>query len=168
MMTVPAAVPPPVVSRVVDYEPPAVTSGSTPRAVTGRRRSSSGGRHLQPVRRAAPRPSSRERQAAAFADTALRTVLEVIDLRRPPAQLRPLLAAGLVEAVASHRRAAHTTGAAVLRRIRLQATDGDDRTFEVAASYSRGSRLHAIACRVLQTAPPGGGPAWQVVALQIG
>ena len=39
------------------------------------------------------------RQAACFADAALRRVLEVIDRRRPVAQLHGLLAAGLVDSV---------------------------------------------------------------------
>ena len=45
------------------------------------------------------------RQAAIFADAALRRVLEVIDRRRPAAQLRPLLAPSLVDSVLSVGRA---------------------------------------------------------------
>jgi hypothetical protein len=41
------------------------------------------------------------RQAASFADAALRRVLEVIDRRRPVAQLHGLLAAGLADSVLS-------------------------------------------------------------------
>ena len=56
----------------------------------------------------------RLRAAAAFADAALRRVLEVIDRRRPLAQLRPLLAAGLVDSLlpagAPHRRGAAPPG----------------------------------------------------------
>ena len=43
------------------------------------------------------------RQAACFADAALRRVLEVIDRRRPVAQLHGLLAAGLVDSVLSRQ-----------------------------------------------------------------
>jgi Family of unknown function (DUF6459) len=110
------------------------------------------------------------RQAAIFADAALRRVLEVIDRRRPLAQLRPLLAASLVDSVLSvSRAAAEHEGAAVLRRMRLQpAGHGDPETAaEVFGSYSRGERIHAIACRV-ERVLGSGGTQWQVVALHIG
>ena len=38
---------------------------------------------------------------------------------------------------------------------------------EIAANYTRGERLHAIACRVQRTPGPTG-PRWQVVALHLG
>ncbi len=107
------------------------------------------------------------RQAACFADAALRRVLEVIDRRRPVAQLHGLLAAGLVDSVlCANRLAAGRDGAAVLRRLRLQAVGAPERfaAAEVFGSYSRGSRIHAIACRIERVA----GGRWQVVALHIG
>jgi hypothetical protein len=110
------------------------------------------------------------RQAAVFADAALRRVLEVIDRRRPLAQLRPLLVAGLVDPVLSVSRAtAGQEGAAVLRRMRLQPVGHRDReaAAEVFGSYSRADRMHAIACRV-EKLPTGSGARWQVVALHIG
>jgi hypothetical protein len=120
------------------------------------------------------------RQAAIFADAALRRVLEVIDRRRPAAQLRPLLAAALVDAVLAVGRpgtgaGAIPEGAAVLRRMHLQPVEPAQRdgaaqpdwAAEVFGTYSRGDRIHAIACRVEQ-APTGGGRRWQVVALHIG
>lgn len=110
------------------------------------------------------------RQAAIFADAALRRVLEVIDRRRPAAQLRPLLAASLVDAVlAVNPAVASRAGAAVLRRVRLQAVGRDDPLIaaEVFGSYSRGHRIHAIACRIEQV-PASHGTRWQVVALHIG
>ena len=110
------------------------------------------------------------RQAAMFADAALRRVLEVIDRRRSLAQLRPLLAPSLVESVPSlGRSAAGHEGAAVLRRVGLQpvAQRGPETAAEVFGSYSRGHRVHAIACRVEQV-PAGNGTRWQVVALHIG
>jgi hypothetical protein len=110
------------------------------------------------------------RQAAIFADAALRRVLEVIDRRRAAAQLRPLLAASLVDAVlaVNHAAASHA-GAAVLRRVRLQAVGrgGPLAAAEVFGTYSRGHRIHAIACRVEQVAATDG-TRWQVVALHIG
>ena len=112
------------------------------------------------------------RQAAVFADAALRRVLEVIDRRRPVAQLQGLLAAGLVDSVlavnrvATCRLAADAGTAAVLRRLRLQEVGRHDRlaAAEVFGTYSRGPRIHAIACRI-ELATDG---RWQVVALHIG
>lgn len=107
------------------------------------------------------------RQAAAFADAALRRVLEVLDRRRPAAQLAPLLAPGLVDSVVSiARSAAAREGAAVLRRIRLQPAQPETAA-EVFGTYSRGQRVHAIACRVERVAA-GPGARWMVVALHIG
>jgi hypothetical protein len=106
------------------------------------------------------------RQAAIFADAALRRVLEVIDRRRPVGQLRPLLAPSLVDSVLAVGRApAGQAGAAVLRRMRLQPAGRDvpDTAAEVFGTYSRGDRIHAIACRV-ELRPAG----WLVVALHIG
>ncbi len=111
--------------------------------------------------------STTMRQAACFADAALRRVLEVIDRRRPVAALHGLLAAGLVDSVlCANRFEADRAGAAVLRRLRLQAVDAPDRfaAAEVFGNYSRGRRIHAIACRIEQVA----GGRWQVVALHIG
>jgi pimeloyl-ACP methyl ester carboxylesterase len=166
------------VTPVVEYEPP---RQSVPRNVPQCRQSS----HPTLQRRIgrAPRQpysgkqeataaalSAPMRQAAIFADAALRRVLEVIDRRRPVAQLRPLLVAGLVDSVLSvSRAAAEHEGAAVLRRMRLQpAGHGDPETAaEVFGSYSRGDRIHAIACRVEQLLDSGK-TRWQVVALHIG
>ena len=112
------------------------------------------------------------RQAACFADGALRRVLEVLDRRRPVAQLHGLLAAGLVDSVlcanrfTAGRLAADDSAAAVLRRLRLQAVGAPDRVAaaEVFGSFSRGRRVHAIACRIERVA----GGRWQGVALHIG
>ncbi|OBB99408.1 hypothetical protein A5782_21885 [Mycobacterium sp. 852002-40037_SCH5390672] len=172
---------------VVDYEPP--TQG-VPRPVPQCRQSS-----RPPLRcrgnSVPPRPytgspgratspdsgtvmSSRLRQAAVFADAALRRVLEVIDRRRPAAQLNPLLAPGLVDSVAAVGRSAvgHAggrRGAAVLRRMRLQPAGhrDPDSAAEVFGTYSRGDRIHAIACRVEQVSAAGA-TRWMVVALHIG
>lgn len=110
------------------------------------------------------------RQAAVFADAALRQVLEVIDRRRPAAQLQPVLAPGLVDSVLAVGRAgAGRGGAAVLRRMRLQPAGHRDpeAAAEVFGSYSRGNRVHAIACRV-EALHTGGRARWLVVALHIG
>jgi Family of unknown function (DUF6459) len=119
--------------------------------------------------------SAQMRQAAAFADAALRRVLEVIDRRRPAAQLRGLLAPSLVDSVVAvgHSPGGHAPGrenAAMLRRMRLQPAGhrDPDSAAEVFGSYSRGHRIHAIACRVEQVATATGVTRWTVVALHIG
>jgi hypothetical protein len=43
----------------------------------------------------------------------------------------------------------------------------DGTAAEVAANYTRGERVHAIACRVEQITGTTG-PRWQVVALHLG
>lgn len=172
---------------VVDYEP---ETRDVPHSVPQCRRSSRtplrgrGGRGAprpytgQPSRAPAPESgrvmSARMREAATFADAALRRVLEVIDRRRPAAQLNPLLAPSLVDSVvavgrSAARREPGYAGAAVLRRMRLQPAGHRDpeAAAEVFGSYSRGSRVHAIACRVEQVSVATG-TRWMVVALHIG
>jgi Family of unknown function (DUF6459) len=181
------------VMPVVEYEPP---TRSVPQPVPQRRESphATSRRHSPRAQRRLSSGESRRpaaavvmsppmRQAAIFADAALRRVLEVIDRRRPAAQLRPLLAPGLVDsvlsvcgAVAGHgaghgagRGAAGDGGAAVLRRMRLQPVGrhNSDTAAEVFGTYSRGERVHAIACRV-ERVPASNGTRWLVVALHIG
>jgi len=119
----------------------------------------------------APEPTP-PRAAGVFAEAALRRVLEVIDRRRPVAQLRPLLTPALVDTVAALMRAPAGVRdeAAVLRRVRLRAAgfdhgDPDGVAAEVFATYTRGRRVRAIAARVESAA---GADRWQLVALQIG
>lgn len=151
----------PLVSPVVDYEPPLFGGPPVLPPVTVTRR-------LPP---AAPPPppqqpvdDTRAKAAAAFADAALRRVLEVLERRRPIAQLRPLLAPGLVDSLLS-MAGRSAPGVARLRRVRAQVAG--QHAAEVAASYSRGERVHAIACRLEQEPTPTG-PRWRVVALHIG
>ncbi|WP_099223208.1 Rv3235 family protein [Mycobacterium persicum] len=155
---------------VVEYEPPTGTiprcRQSThpplrPRSLRAPRRA----RGDHPTNEGMPAPM---RQAAVFTDAALRRVLEVIDRRRPAAQLGSLLAPNLVHAVLSVSDAvAGQHGTAVLRRVRLQPVGSAETAAEVFGSYSRGDRIHAIACRV-ERVSAGGGPRWLVVALHIG
>lgn len=157
------------VTPVVDYEPRVVAAGPIrPRANPAAHRRTVGHGRL-PVAPSAPAPpSERLRRAAACAEAALRAVLEVIDRRRPTAQLRLMLAAGLVDSVESFARSAPPgQSGAVLRRVRLQDTGRDEQAFEVSASYSRGPRLHAMACRI-ELADTTTSGSWQVVALHIG
>ncbi|MFM9035143.1 MAG: Rv3235 family protein [Mycobacterium sp.] len=147
-----------LVSPVIDYEPP--LSGERPRR--------SAARAVGTRRRPAPPPAETRgqlRAAATFADAALRRVLEVLDRRRPLAQLRPLLAPGLLDSLLTGAGDAGRT--ARLQRVRTQLTRPDGTAAEVSAHYTRGQRVHALACRVEQVITPTG-PRWQVVALLLG
>lgn len=164
------------VTPVVDYEPPRrdVPQCRQPPHATPRRRARAPRRPLAGQPAGPPGPSAPMRQAAAFADAALRRVLEVVDRRRPAAQLRPMLAPGLVDSVvaiggSATARGRGRDGAAVLRRLRLQPSGRRDpeAAAEVFGSYSRGDRIHAIACRV-ERVPSGAGTRWLMVALHIG
>lgn len=146
------------VTRITDYEPPAFGGPPVLPPV----------RAVKPARISAPAVPTHEdpriRAAATFADAVLRRVLEVIDRRRPMAQLRPLLAAGLVDSLLSVG-VPDSVVPARLRRVLAQPVG--DRAAEIAANYSRGQRVHAIACRIEQISTPTG-PRWQVVALHMG
>ena len=108
-------------------------------------------------------------EAAAFADAVLRRVLEVIDRRRPIAQLRPMLTPPLLDMVFTLTRAAGPAKAAVLRKVRLRTAALDDdephqpTAAEVFATYTRGQRVRAVAGRI--EVAQG---RWRMVALQIG
>jgi hypothetical protein len=89
----------------------------------------------------------------------------VVDRRRPVAQLRPLLAPTLIDAVVAMARTRASDGA-VLRKVRLRtaaATHGEATAAEVFATYTRGSRVRAIAARIEIVKG-----RWLVTALQIG
>ncbi|MGO9158483.1 Rv3235 family protein [Mycobacterium sp.] len=174
---------------VAEYEPPTRNVQNVPQcrqsshATLRRRTPRAPGQRGNPHPQAAPARevmSPSMRQAAVFADAALRRVLEVIDRRRPATQLRPLLAPSLVDSVLSAGRSlagssAGSEAAAVLRRMRLQPVGrhNPDTAAEVFGTYSRGDRIHAIACRVERvptenTANTAAGTRWLVVALHIG
>jgi hypothetical protein len=147
---------------VVDYEPPVLQTAPDGVRLRRARAGAVPRRPTPPPAQAAPL-----RAAAGFADAALRRVLEVIDRRRSLAQLRPLLAAGLVDSLLPAIARQDGRGAAQLRRLRVQPVGTDGSAAEVAATYSRDRRTHAIACRVEQVPTPAG-VRWQVVALHIG
>ena len=135
---------------------------------TGRR-----GALLRPVDRVVAEPSP-PRAAATFADAALRRVLEVIDRRRPMAQLKPMLTPPLLDMVFALTRTAGPDKAAVLRRVRLRTAAVDDQepheplAAEVFATYTRGRRVRAIAGRIeFQRCDQRSG-RWRLVALHIG
>lgn len=152
------------VTPVIDYEPGINTAAPAPVLDTAPRRL----RMVHPPPAPAPHEPDHFREAAAFVDAALRTLLEVIDRRRPTTHLRPLMAGGLFDSVLARSRAARPqASAAVLRHVRLQPCEHHEPAFEIAASYSRQSRLRAIACRIEQLDTLTG-RRWQLVALHIG
>ena len=155
-----------LIEPVVDYEPPAFGGPPVLPPVPAPKNSGRSRRPApaRPVHRVSAE-DARTRAAAMFADAALRRVLEVIDRRRPLAQLRPLLAPGLVDSLPA--RVVGAAGPARLRRVVAQLADPEGTAAEVAASYTRGARSHALACRVEQVMTVTG-PRWQLVALHLG
>ncbi|WP_231395895.1 Rv3235 family protein [Mycobacterium sp. URHD0025] len=99
--------------------------------------------------------------AAQFADMALRRVLEVVDRRRPPAQLRSLMSQLLLDAVVAAAKCRHPTTAS-LRRVGLRSA-APSGAAELFATYTRGARVRAIAGRIELR-----GGRWQLTALQLG
>lgn len=122
--------------------------------------------HRPPLHLCDPPPP---KSAVTFAETALRQVIEVIDRRRPVAQLRPLMTPVLVDRVIT--RANETrSGSATLRRVRVRSVargvdTGVDEicAAEVFASFTRSGRVHAVAGRIERYRD-----RWRIVALQIG
>lgn len=160
--------PRPVVEPVIDYEPPVQPITSVPPcpAPTALHR------HTPRTLRLVPPPVEQQVHdgAGQFAAMALRRVLEVIDRRRSPAQLRAVLNPLLIDSVVALSQTRHGAPAN-LRRVRLRAaagpTRGTDASYgtaaEIFATYTRGQRVRAIAARAeLQSG------RWQLTALQIG
>ena len=79
----------------------------------------------------------------------------------------PLLDGALVDTLLPAARRGDGVGSARLRRVRAQSVRADGTAAEVAANYTRGERVYAIACRVEQVTGTTG-PRWQVVALHLG
>jgi hypothetical protein len=160
--------PPSLTTPIIDCEPPPVGIAACPPpspAALHRRtpRPSpcpSGGRYPH---RSVPGPTPDPMPPPAallFADAALRRVLEVVDRRRPIAQLRPLVTPALIDTVTALTRAPQTT-AATLRRVRVRMVDAD--AAEVFGTYSRGPRLLAVAGRIELHHD-----RWRIAALQLG
>jgi hypothetical protein len=128
---------------IIDCEPPPVgiTACPPPSPAALHRRTT---RRLRPVPRP-PRDPLPPRAAMLFADAALRRVLEVVDRRRPIAQLRPLVTPALIDTVTALTRAPHTA-AATLRRVRVRMVDSE--SAEVFGTYTRGPRTLAVAARI--------------------
>ncbi len=103
-------------------------------------------------------------EAREFAGRAIRILLEVLDRRRPVAQLNSLCVPALVHTVgalvAGDHAPSRTLGAAVLTKFRL--FPADDHAFELIAMYQRGPRRLALAGRVEHTAT-----GWKLTALRL-
>lgn len=103
-------------------------------------------------------------EARAFAGRAIRILLEVLDRRRPVAQLNTLCAPALVHTVgvlvAGDHAPSRTLGTAALTKFRLFPADGH--AFELIAMYQRGPRRLALAGRVEHTAT-----GWKLTALRL-
>ena len=155
-----------VTSPIIDYEPvpqPLTQTHCPTPSGTALHRSSP--RPLRTHRRPVHEPPP-PKSAAVFAETALRQVIEVIDRRRPIAQLRPLMTPFLIDCVIACA-CAPRTGSATLRRVRVRSVDagstGEVTSVEVFATFSRGGRVHAVAGRIERYRD-----SWRLVALQIG
>ncbi|MBA0045544.1 Rv3235 family protein [Mycobacterium sp. NPDC050853] len=151
------------VTRVVDYEPAPVLA-SLPAACHSLRPGTLHQSRTRPAgieRQAHLREQSPPPQVVAFADAALRRVLEVMDRRRPMVQLRPLLADGPLSAVMARAARTPATTAARLSKIRVRCC-GDD-VAEIFGTFQRNGRTKAFAGRIESVKG-----SWLVVALQLG
>lgn len=156
MPTSPAPVARWTTAPVIDYEPAPLPLGSAAH------RPSLRPRVRRPVPRTEPAPP---RSAVVFAETALRQLVEVIDRRRPVAQLRTLMTPVLVDMVIAHAGAAQR-GSATLRRVRVRCVDtgsAEVTVAEVFATFLRCGRVHAVAGRIERYRD-----GWRLCALQIG
>ena len=155
MTTLPDPTLPCVTAPIIDCEPP--LWGTPLTAARLRRRT-----HRRPVVGTVPvRVETAAPEAARFAETALRRVLEVLDRRRPAAALHGLLAPALIDPTIELAGRPQPGGPAVLRRVRLRGVN--PQAAEVYATFTRGQRVRVMAARVQRA-----GERWQVVALQIG
>ncbi|MGX1809545.1 Rv3235 family protein [Nocardia sp. NPDC055321] len=102
--------------------------------------------------------------ARQFARAALRVALEVLDGRRPPAQLRPLaegpVIAALSTLVSTGSAPGRELGGATLTRVDVIMTES--RRGEVCAAYDRGIRHFALAARIVR-----GRSGWRLTAFRV-
>ncbi|WP_255773280.1 Rv3235 family protein [Mycobacteroides abscessus] len=151
------------ISRVADYEPAPVLA-SLPAACPAPRSARLHQSRTRPTgieRQTHLREQSPPPQAVAFADAAMRRVLEVMDRRRPIAQLRPLLSDGPLSAVLARSSRVPATTAARLSKIRVRRCADD--SAEIFGTFERGGRVRAFAGRIRSVRGN-----WLVVALQLG
>lgn len=160
-----ASAPASLTSPVIDYEPPARPLGApapaTPCPAAPRLRGHPA-RRLRlvesPPQPPAPQPPG---GAVRFAEVTLRRALEVVDRRRPSAQLRTLMSPLVIDVVTAMARS-RPGATATLRQVRLRAAT-ESAGAEVFATYTRAGRVRAIAARIEILSG-----RWQMTALQIG
>lgn len=164
-MTTPKRAAQPLTAPVIDCEPPALPLGSPPPDVPAAPCPTPTVLHGHSPRRlrlVSPEPARQLQPGAAqFADMALRRVLEVVDRRRPPSQLRSLMSQLLLDAVVASTASRHVTTAS-LRRVGLRPAASPEAA-ELFATYTRGARVRAIAGRIELRSG-----RWQLTALQLG
>ncbi|WP_156370519.1 Rv3235 family protein [Nocardia arizonensis] len=137
-------------------------TASRGRAPTRRIRCGGGGSaaRVEPVVDGGVLGSARE-----FAERALRVVLEVLDHRRPAAQLAaftdPRVVAAVRTVVTSGAAPGQQLGTATLGRVTVVPVDG--RTVEICAGYDRGARHFALAGRIVRVESGG----WRLAALRV-
>ncbi len=104
-------------------------------------------------------------EAREYSWRVLRMVLEVLDRRRPVAQLArfasPAVQAAVGTLVGGNHLRHRELGTAVLARVHV--IGGDDGAIEVCGTYQRGSRHFAIAARITRAPATG----WQLTALRV-
>ncbi|MCL2534695.1 MAG: Rv3235 family protein [Nocardiaceae bacterium] len=158
-------------SRAPQFEPSATdetasspqhTAPTSPSRAT--RRSPHDGRS---PRRSAHPDESASPGTRRFAEQALRLTLEVLDRRRPPAQLRHVATPEVIDVVHSLVRAGAAgsrLGTATLARVRVQPVRPD--AAEVFGTYNRAGRVFAVAARIERG--DGAHPAgWAITSLRI-
>ncbi|MFD4432391.1 Rv3235 family protein [Nocardia sp. NPDC058497] len=103
-------------------------------------------------------------EAQRFAEQSVRLVLEVVDRRRKPDQLRPVTDPRVLESVRTmltqDLAPGRSLGAATVKHVRVTATELG--AAEIFASYQRGPRTLAIAGRIEFTKD-----RWRLVALRL-
>ncbi|WP_234711884.1 Rv3235 family protein [Mycolicibacterium setense] len=159
----------PLTAPIIDCEPPALPLRGAPGPVLMPARPATcpaptvlHGHGQRRLRLVSPDPEPQLQPGAAqFADMALRRVLEVVDRRRPPAQLRSLMSQLLLDAVVAAAKPRHPTTAS-LRRVGLRPA-APSGAAELFATYTRGARVRAIAGRIELRSG-----RWQLTALQLG
>ncbi|MDV6274221.1 Rv3235 family protein [Rhodococcus erythropolis] len=116
---------------------------------------------------ATPGPSSPDPSAVGadiFWNRSLRLVLETVDRRRNPRQLRGVLTPTVLEVVArlyTSEFSARKLGGAAVHMTHVQAVS--ERTAEVCATYTRGKQTFAVAGRI----DHADGTGWTVTALHV-
>ncbi|MFC9514247.1 Rv3235 family protein [Nocardiaceae bacterium NPDC056970] len=150
----------------ITAHPPGQRSAPEPRAGAARRSPHDGRSPRTHVPRAGAE-SSAPPELRRFTEHTLRLTLEVLDGRRPPAHLRPLLTPSvndLVPALVRSASASRRLGGATLTRIHVRVVRAD--AAEVFGTYNRGGRVFAVAARIERG--KGAHPAgWAITSLRI-